>query len=278
MKARLQKVTPEWAAKILATQNTKNRRINPKWVKLLASEITRGAFITTHEGIAFDEDGILLDGQQRLSAVVLANKPIEIMVTTDIPRWHKIGEAKVNTFEIIGTQTTRRTGAMLQMAGFVNANRVAAISRSMIVAASKCQLKTSTAQIHAGIAAAKGSAEAVAAMYVSSALFKPSAPVLAAVAFYHTLHISRAEHFMHDLINISGEDNSPTRHLAMWCVNHNITGGDGQKTAFKAAANSIQSFHENSPVKKLVPSSSAEEWLLSLNPSLTANLAKILSH
>ena len=148
----------------------------------------------------------------------------------------------------------------------------------MIVAASKCQLKTSTAQIHAGITAAKGSAEAVAAMYVSSALFKPSAAVMAALAFYHGWCNSRAEHFMHDLINISGDEHSPTRRLVSWCINHNITGGDGQKTAFKATASAIQSFHENSRVKKLVPSQSAEEWLLSLNSTLTDSLAKIVSH
>ena len=40
--------------------------------------------MTTHQGIAFDENGVLQDGQHRLCAIVSANKPVDMMVTSGL--------------------------------------------------------------------------------------------------------------------------------------------------------------------------------------------------
>ena len=79
-------ITPEWAAEILQTKNSKNRKLRGWWAEALAAAIRRGEWITTHQGIAFDEDGNIIDGQHKLKAVVLAKIPIEMMVFHGVPR------------------------------------------------------------------------------------------------------------------------------------------------------------------------------------------------
>ena len=43
-----------------------------RWVERLTDTLRDGEFRTTHQGIAFDERGQLVDGQNRLSAIVEA--------------------------------------------------------------------------------------------------------------------------------------------------------------------------------------------------------------
>ena len=68
-------VGPELAFKWLEG-NTHNRPINGGHVHRLAEEIKADRWRLTHQGIAFDTQGILIDGQHRLWAVVEADRPI----------------------------------------------------------------------------------------------------------------------------------------------------------------------------------------------------------
>jgi hypothetical protein len=45
----------------------------------------RGQWQLTHQGVAFDVNGILIDGQHRLSAVVQSNCIVPMMVTMNAP-------------------------------------------------------------------------------------------------------------------------------------------------------------------------------------------------
>lgn len=76
----LEKVTPESARRMLSN-NIKNRRLKPRLVNQLVSDIKSGDFHITHQGIALDKDGNLIDGQHRLSAVIAAGQPVEMYVT-----------------------------------------------------------------------------------------------------------------------------------------------------------------------------------------------------
>ena len=75
-------MTPEWAALILQTSNVGNRVIRRTAVKRLAESIINGMWQITHQGIAIDTFGQLIDGQHRLSAIVEADQPVEILLTT----------------------------------------------------------------------------------------------------------------------------------------------------------------------------------------------------
>lgn len=76
-------ITPEKARQYLET-NVGNRRLNNGFAESLANEIREGRWQLTHQGIAFDENGRLIDGQHRLTAVALANEPVEMMVARGV--------------------------------------------------------------------------------------------------------------------------------------------------------------------------------------------------
>lgn len=85
MKTETVEITPEFAKGVLETKNANNRSLSSDTVKRYASDMKNGDFILTHECVAFDDRGNLLDGQHRLAAVVLSNKATKMRVTFDVP-------------------------------------------------------------------------------------------------------------------------------------------------------------------------------------------------
>ena len=72
----------------LATQwlegNVRNRRIDPKHVDILAQDMEAGKWRMTHQGIAFSDQGILVDGQHRLWAILQFGCTIRMAVSFGI--------------------------------------------------------------------------------------------------------------------------------------------------------------------------------------------------
>ena len=77
-------VTPKLAAEWLKTSKGnprwKNKTVDPQRVALLVDDITNNRWNPGGGTIAFDDDGHLVDGHHRLSAVVKAGKPILVVV------------------------------------------------------------------------------------------------------------------------------------------------------------------------------------------------------
>jgi len=71
-------VTPDIAKdyldRNLCEGDRKNRKRSEAYVNRLAQEISRGWYHSNHQGIAFDNEGNLIDGQNRLAAVLEASK------------------------------------------------------------------------------------------------------------------------------------------------------------------------------------------------------------
>lgn len=77
---RVETITPE-IAKTYLTRNVNNRKPSNKTVSIYAREMKMGKWQLTHQGLAFDENGDLLDGQHRLWAVVEADVPVQMIVS-----------------------------------------------------------------------------------------------------------------------------------------------------------------------------------------------------
>ncbi len=74
-------VTPEVAAELLREdKKMPNRRISDKHVDTIADDIEGGRFYTTNQGIGIDDNGSLIDGQHRLSAIIKTGKPQWLVV------------------------------------------------------------------------------------------------------------------------------------------------------------------------------------------------------
>ncbi len=75
-------VTPELAKRWLG-RNYLNRKVDPATVDRYFRQIIYGRWRRTHQGIAFDRDGVLLDGQHRLQAVCKANRTVPMLIFTN---------------------------------------------------------------------------------------------------------------------------------------------------------------------------------------------------
>lgn len=91
MYSKIIEITPKMAKEMLERNMKNNRRVNHETVNRYARIMKAGGWNLTHQGIAFDTDGFLVDGQHRLRAIVQANVPVEMMVTYDVE--HHEGEA-----------------------------------------------------------------------------------------------------------------------------------------------------------------------------------------
>ncbi len=101
-------VTPAMAMDWLDNANTTNRKVSDAHVQRLARDMASGEWKLTHEGIAFDPSGILLDGQHRLWAIVESGVSIRMVVARGVPR-----EAAL----AINTGLTRTLSDNLKIAG-----------------------------------------------------------------------------------------------------------------------------------------------------------------
>lgn len=137
-------VTPRMAAKWLAENNTHNRSLFEKTIEKYAREMAAGAWALTNQGIGFADDGTLLDGQQRLSAIVMANTPVKMLVVKGLPRIYKSnGDGDLFTQDVIDGNKPRTTPDNLKIShGIDNATVKMAIA-NMIVCAFKAITKLS---------------------------------------------------------------------------------------------------------------------------------------
>lgn len=79
--ASIETVTPDYALLILETKLRLNRTISERTVNAYAEMMSRnGQWFVTGQGLTFDWDGFLIDGQHRLWAVVRHDKPVDMLV------------------------------------------------------------------------------------------------------------------------------------------------------------------------------------------------------
>lgn len=78
-------VTPDWAKDVLGNRNPDNRRIDHHRVKKYVSEIINGRWQINNDDICFSKDGVLLNGQHRLAAVIEAQRPVEMSFKFGLP-------------------------------------------------------------------------------------------------------------------------------------------------------------------------------------------------
>lgn len=80
----IETVTPAKADEWLA-RNTDNRRMRKNVVSRYARDVKSGEWLENGSAISFSEDGVLLNGQHRLAAIVQANRSITALVVRGLP-------------------------------------------------------------------------------------------------------------------------------------------------------------------------------------------------
>ncbi|MFJ4657949.1 hypothetical protein ACIP5Y_42340 [Nocardia sp. NPDC088792] len=112
-------VTPQLASEWL-DRNTCNRPMSKMMVTQLAEAMKRGEWLHTHQGIAFDTNGVLVDGQHRLAAVVKSGCTVRMLVSHGV---------EPGTFAVLDTGRKRSARDVLSLQGEDNAAPLASALR-----------------------------------------------------------------------------------------------------------------------------------------------------
>src|SRR5947199_8206901 len=121
MRSRVQTITPKKAQEYLE-HNTANRPLSRRTVRDVGHAMRRGELRVTHQGIAFDTTGALVDGQHRLAAIVEADVPIEVTVFSEVPE---------GAFDVLDTGKRRNAADVLAIEGEKSAVMLAAMVRTV---------------------------------------------------------------------------------------------------------------------------------------------------
>lgn len=114
-------ITPSMAKKLLE-RNPTNRPIKAHHVAEIARDMLKGDWQVNGDTIRLDKDGMLIDGQHRLSACVLSGVSFVSVVVSGLPP---------NVRETIDGGSKRSFGDRLSMSGVTNAKAVAAATRAI---------------------------------------------------------------------------------------------------------------------------------------------------
>ena len=124
MYAEIEIFSPEEAKNILISCNPGNRPIDKRQVARYAASMKAGEWRLNGESLVFAPDGTLLDGQNRLAAVVKAGVSIAFCV------WRNVPEAARVSME---SGKKRTAGDVLHFNGYQNAHIMAPIVRMAYV-------------------------------------------------------------------------------------------------------------------------------------------------
>ena len=127
MRMTIETITPAKALEYLATVDTsKQRPLKKMKIDDYAASMAHGHWVLTHQGIAFDDEGNLCDGQHRMHAVVKSGATVEMQVTRNLVQ----KQNDLFTFDAIDQGVKRHIGEQLHVRhGVKNANQTAAAAK-----------------------------------------------------------------------------------------------------------------------------------------------------
>jgi hypothetical protein len=121
MESYLEEITPDKAKELLRTVKD-NRSLVQNYVTVLARDMSAERWYASPQGLVLDDQGNVLDGQHRLSAVVRAGVPVKFWVTRGVPR---------NAFKYLDAGRSRSMADRLRISGYADSTQLAAITRKV---------------------------------------------------------------------------------------------------------------------------------------------------
>jgi hypothetical protein len=116
MRTEVRFITPQ-LAELYLKKNVNNRDVNVRIVNYYADEMTRGQWKLTGQGISFDDNNNLLDGQHRLRAVIKSGISVQMLLIFGVDP---------STFEVYDTGKIRSANDVFSIRGIPNNKNITA--------------------------------------------------------------------------------------------------------------------------------------------------------
>ena len=107
-------------AQVMLGANTRNRKPRASDVTFYGGAMQQKVWLLTHQPIAFDVNGVLIDGQQRLMAIVESGVPADLFIMCGMPP---------ESFDVVDTHRKRTAGDLFFGRGEAQVSRLAAVCR-----------------------------------------------------------------------------------------------------------------------------------------------------
>lgn len=252
MHSSIVEISPALAKEWLES-NTFNRKMSTATVSKYAGDMSAGVWRLNHQGIAFDDQGVLVDGQHRLAAIVKSGCKIRMMVT-----W---GADRVGIDEL----RVRSVADVIKFGGisdWIGKPQVEVAKQMLALCCeSRAQKAFSTNDLVSFAEKNKDAIQFACKLFASheKGISCAAARAVVATAYYYFSHDDIAE-FVSTLY--SGIPTSPERSAAIKCRDIMIAGGfSGGSSQRRAAAykmmRAITAFCKRQQLKSLKEQSSA---------------------
>lgn len=242
----LETIGPEQASEILG-KNPNNRPIRNTVVDFYADQMANGLWRLTHQGIAIDEQGRLLDGQHRLAAIVKSGTVQKIMVTRMVP-----GDCQI----AMDDHCKRTYGDALSISKGEKITQVdIAIVRGAIELP-KSRKNVSKQELHDTFDSFRKPLEFIKKFIATKQRGVTSSPVMSAIvlAWFYVDDLCRLEEFCNILFGFELPDGSKDKaavSLREWALRTGAHAGNKRNEIFKKAQRSIVSFMEMKSLEKI---------------------------
>jgi len=258
-------VTPTLAAQWLRN-NKLNRAMRKPTVEAYAGDMKTGEWMLTHQGIAFNDQDELIDGQHRLQAVVNAGVDVVMLVVTKLPT--KPPGKKLSTMDAVDCGASRSLSDRLQLShGLVDSRIIS--STCIMLAIVQCRFSSGKATMAQVLAVLEVYGEAIkfAVKHRSKLPGLRTQFVLGAMALAYATQPKKAERFYELLLtgeNLHGR--SPVLHLRNWLLEGDAIKKMGSKKmrlyAVEVVAHHFKLFCDGVETTKFTHTKDGLAWLL----------------
>lgn len=244
MKMEILVITPEMARACLDRNKIQNRTLRQPRVDAIANDITNGLWQVTHQGIAFDNDGNLIDGQHRLAACCQAGIPIKTYVCKGV---------SINVSPAIDNVAPRSiTDHSKQMGDFTVSTSHSAIAQCIEFGAGHTH-HLSVNQRLALIDKYRPAIDFAVKACGSSRGFQAPSKAVVARAYYTCSH-ERLKRFMEiyrSEVPTSKEETAPLV-LKRFLTGQNLAGWTGREESYRKTESALSFFLKGTPMSKVV--------------------------
>lgn len=274
-------VTPAEAKAWLEESNAHNRRLRNSTVQAYARDMQNGDWLLNHQGLAFDDQGNLIDGQHRLAALAESNQSITFLVSTGWPT--RQTSTRNTTMDTVDRGLNRSVADQLGLQHNLEDARYV-VSYATVITKLCNGVRGKAVRMSTGITLgvveqfAEGLKFAVHARTNSTGL--RIAGLWGAVAFAHAVYPDKMEAFVRGLITGIGlaESNPilPFRNWLLTGAGSNPSGGSDQFYRAIVALNHIQWFAEGKSTTKPCTSEEGLRFFIAKQPAQVAAVRSLL--